>query len=335
MGIVKSKLLPLMAVACCLPVVAGLPGCATSKPARYFQLDLKVGVDKQTYNVTYNWHCNEVMDGPNFGPGGILKARWEWSPSPYMVLKKLKDGSVFLFNPPRYCGDQISGSIGDRWIFEKEVLIVDSSENPGVMELFTSRRIKGADREVAIISADIRQFAESRVDYSFSAEETKEKDLLERRSRGYHSVSARVLPESIWKADENLVKQFSHAQGILLAPIAQNERDQHNFFSAHRVPLAPDFDWDVYTVPLFKVGGVWKFTDRSEAGSAFQFVAPDSAKIDNTRSYDIGRPPVAFVSYRGTLIEVQNSRQVFDAEKRLLIQFVNDYRPFPWIGPQK
>jgi hypothetical protein len=328
MGTAKSRFLRLMAVACCLPVIVGMPGCATSKSARYFQLDLKLAIDKQTYDIAYNWHCNEVMDGPNFGPGGILKARWVWSPYTYMVLKKLENGSALLFNPPQYCGDEVAGAT-------KEVLLVDSLENPEVMEIFTQRRSKGARRDVVITSANVRQLVEPRVDYSSSAEEKKGKDLLESRSRGYQSISASVFPESIWKSDENLVKLFSRAQGILLAPIAQNEREQHNFFSINRMLLAPDFDWDAYTVPLFKVGGEWKFTERSTAASAFQYVAPDSTTTDKTRSYDIGRPPLAFVSYRGTLVEVQNSRQVFDAEKRLLIQFVNEYRPYPWIGQQK
>lgn len=335
MRIIKVRWVQVTAFVLCFPLVTLMAGCATTEPARYFQLDLKLNIDKKTYEVTYNWHCNEVMDGPNFGPGGILKARWVWSPPTYMVLRKVENGSVFLFSPPQYCGDDVAGLSKNEGNFRKEIIVVDSIFNPKVMEAYTQRRIKGTGQEVGIVSTKIRRLDKSAMDYIPSQEEAKAKILLSDHSHGYQSVSARIFPESIWKSDENLARPFSRAKGIMLSPLAPNENNQYNFFLGQRATRAIDFDWDAYTVPLFRVGNQWELTENSETHSALRFIVPDVMAMDKNAKYDIGRPPVAFVNYNGIQIEVQNSREIFDAERRLLIQFINEYRPYPWIGSQK
>src|SRR5712691_6460658 len=81
-------------------------GCPTLTPTRYYQFDFQLEIDRKPTDISYSWHCTEVLDGPNFGPGPPLTARWDVSPRTQVVLKRLTNDSVFFFRPARYCGEE-------------------------------------------------------------------------------------------------------------------------------------------------------------------------------------------------------------------------------------
>lgn len=323
-----------------VPVVALITSCATPEPTRYFQLDLTVEIDKKPYDVTYNWHCREVMDGPNFGPGGVLKARWDIAPPTYVVLKKVENDSVFLFRPTPYCGNETYGLKTDGQTYNPPITFIDSARHPTLMQVFTQRTPHGLGHDVVVKSGTIRRLENSLSDYVASEDEKHLKQSLQDNSHGYHSVSARVIPETVWGKSDALRQYFKNAEGILIAPTPTEIRSnvvgrdgKNNFFPVDQAGVYPSSELDSYTVPLMRTDGVWRLSSLNKFAMAAIYVAqPERPAESGARRYDIGSPPEATIDYDGNSIQVLSSQQIFDSKRRLLIQFINSFQPLPWIG---
>lgn len=316
-----------------LPIVL-VASCATSSPTRYFQLDVQLEIDQIPYDVAYNWRCKEVLDGPNFGPGRILKSKWVQSLPTYTVLKKAKNDAVVLFTPPHYCGDDVEKLDSAEPFFTGGIIFVDSAIRPSSLEIYTKNRTKSDAHEVRIIFRKIRLLDKAVPDYVPSREEKVEKNILRENSHGYQTVLARIIPESIWKSDKQLAAEFQGAKGILLAPFSPDEKNQNNFFPGQDI-LGKGVNLDDYTVSLSKVGDQWEMTENSKTSFALRFMSLNVQNLEGKAAGgNIGNVQV-IVNYGGVMFEVQSSREIFDAKKHLLIQFVNEYQPYPWIGPQE
>lgn len=309
-------------------------GCATTEPTRYFQLDLKLEINNKPYDVTYNWHCREVLDGPNFGPGGILKARWEISPPTNVVLKKIENNAVFLFRPTLYCGNGTYGLGTDGSSFKPPITVIDSIINPTVMQIFTQQKTHGIRYDVFLKSGTIRRLEKSAPDYVASEEEKHLKQLLQDNSHGYYSVSARVIPESVWGKSDAVNQYFRNVNGIVIAPTPTGHNGRNNFFPVNWAGVFPLSEpEEAYTVPLIKSGNIWQSPATNDFGIAMIYYAqPESLAESSPKHYGIGSPPTATVDYDGTSIQVFSSQQIFDSKRKLLIQFINSYQPLPWIG---
>jgi hypothetical protein len=323
-----------------LAIAALITGCSTPEPTRYFQLDLRLEIDKKPYEVTYNWHCWEVMDGPNFGPGGILKARWVWAPPTYAVLKKIEKDSVILFQPKPYCGDGAYEFGPDGKASDPPITLIDSARYPTLMQIFTQRTPHGLGHDVSVKSATVKRLINSSPDYVASEDEKLLKQSLQDNSHGYHSVSARVIPESVWGKSDTVRQYFKDADGVLIAPTPTKIRSnivgsdgRYNYFPVDQSGIYPGADFDSYTVPLIRNDGFWRLPSLNNFSMAsIYYEQAERPTESGARRYDIGSPPVATVNYDGTSIQVLGSQQIFDSKRRLLIQFINSFQPLPWIG---
>lgn len=310
--------------------------------SKYFQLDLKLEINSVPYEVKYNWHCYKTVEGPNFGPGNILQIVWKQSPPLYRVLKKIDDDAVFFFQPIPYCGKEYVLPVDESENFFPPVTIVKSVKDPAMMEVFNPNKTQGVDFRVTFQSGIIKQLDKSAPDYVATDEEKRLKQALEDNSHGYWSVSARILPAVLWEQSEALKHYFRNANGILIAPTPSQLRSdivgmdgRNNFFPVDQAGVFPPrgLDINLYTVPLIKVGTVWQLSTAYNASFGMLFFAPSSTENDGkARRFDIGNPPPATVNYDGTLIKVLGSQQIYDSKRQLLIQFVNNYQPLPWIG---
>jgi hypothetical protein len=304
---------------------------------RYFQMELKFEINNKPYNVTYNWHCRKVLDGPNFGPGFILKERWKVSPPTNIVLKKIENDAVLLFRPVLYCGDEKGA---DTENYNAQIMVVDSVINPKLMQIYTQRTTRGISYDVSLKSGMIRRLEKSASDYVVTEEEKHLKQLLQENSHGYHKVSARILPESIWGRSDDVKKYFSNTEGIVIAPMSSSIRSdivgrdgRNNFFPVNWKGIYPLSEAESPKVSLVQTGNIWRLPPNIDFGVAeIYYSQPDSSSENNPKHYDIGSPPTVTVDYDGTSIQVLSSQQVFDSKRKLLIQFINSYQPLPWIG---
>lgn len=343
MKIITQKLLHAGLIILSLAAATLIFGCATtptSEPARYFQLNLTVEIDKKPYDVIYNWHCTEVMTGPNFGGGGLRKAQWSISPRPNIVLKKIENDSVFLFRPEAYCGDGASGFGTDEKTYIPSISLIDSARDPTLMQVFTQRTPHGIFHDVVVKPGTIRRLANPSPDYVASEEEKQLKQLLQDSSHGYHSVSAIVVPESFWGKSDTLKQYLKNAEGILIAPVPTQIRSdiagrdgKNNFFPVNQAGVWPSSEILSYSIPLMQSdGNIWRLPSFDNFQMASIYIAhPELSTKSSVNRHDFSSPPVSTIDYDGTSIQVLSSQQIFDSKRRLLIQFISRFQPLPWL----
>jgi hypothetical protein len=300
---------------------------AKIEPAIYSQFDLRLEINQRLYDITFNSHCYKNIEGVNKGSG-----RWVIRPEGGLaVVKKMGDDSVVFFEANGACGDNVPRS--------KEYLptigLMRSVTDALKIEIYTHRRNIGNGTTVNVKSGIVRVLNEVVPDYEHSEEEKRLMEVLKNKSHGYQSVSARIIPESIWQKSEGLSKYFENATGILTAPVPANLRSdivgrdgKNNFFPVDQSGAFRGVEYDLYTIPLRKDGPVWRLNaaDSSQSALAFYALPP----TEDGRGYTIGNPPPAVVDYDGVLINVLSSQQIYDSKKRLLIQFVNNYQALPF-----
>lgn len=311
-------------------------GCATPAPVRYYRFDLSIEINQKAYNVAYNWHCTRVLDGPNFGPGGVLKARWEISPPSKFLIRDISNGAIFVVAPPSYCGDDsnqtaIANSRDDFPI----IMVADSADRPTLIQKFLRDKPVGLGYSVHIKTSRISQLSMAVPDYEPSIEEKKFSQLLLSSTDTYQSVWARIIPEPIWARSVALSTYFEHATGIQVAPLPTRiqtnivGRDgRNNFFPVDQKGVSPQsFDDVSFTVPLGKVGDEWILPPRREADQALTYILDSPAsRPDGGDCARVNSSPTAQVNYDETRVPVAASQQIFDSRRKLLIQFINSCR---------
>jgi hypothetical protein len=312
-------------------------GCATPTPVRYYRFDLSVEINEKAYEVGYNWHCTRVLDGPNFGPGGLLKARWEISLPSKLLIRDIGNGAIFIVAPPSYCGDDsdqttIANSRDDF----PTIMVADSADSPTLIQKFARDKPVGLGYSVHIKASRISQLSSAVPDYDPSIEEKRVLRQLLASTSIYQSVWARILPEPIWARSVALSTYFEDATGIQVAPLPTHiqtnvvGQDGHNnFFPVDQKGVFPaqGFDYASYTVPLSKVGNQWILPLRREADQALTYVfdSPNS-RPDGGDCARINSSPTAQVNYDETKVLVAASQQIFDSRRKLLIQLINSCR---------
>ncbi|MFM0046947.1 hypothetical protein [Paraburkholderia sediminicola] len=294
-------------------------------------------INQKAYNVAYNWHCTRVLDGPNFGPGGLLKARWEISPPSNLLIRDIGNGAIFIVAPPSYCGDDSDQTTipNSRDEFPT-IMVADSADSPTLIQRFVREKPVGLGYSVRIKAGRISQLSSAVPDYEPSIEEKKVLRQLLASTSTYQSVWARILPEPIWARSLALSTYFEHATGIQVAPSPTRIRTnivgqdgRNNFFPVDQKGIFPPqgFDYASYTVPLSKVGDEWVLPLRREADQALTYVlGSPTSHPDGGDCARINPSPMAQVNYDDTRVLVAASQQIFDSRRKLLIQLINSCR---------
>lgn len=310
---------------------------ATPNLVRYYRFDLTVEVNQKPYNVAYNWHCTRVLDGPNFGPGGFLKARWKITPSTKFLVRDIGSGAVFTVIPPNSCGNESDQTtVAESHDDFRPVMVVDSVDRPTLVQKFVRGKAFGYGYVVHETVARISQLSSAAPDSEPSPDEKRVSQALLGSTGGYQSVWARVLPKAIWARSAALSAYLEHATGIQIAPLPTHiqtnivGRDgRNNYFPIDQRGVFPPqgFDYDSYTVSLRKAGDEWVLPPGQEADQALTYVL-DSSGLDASGG-DCARvnpSKPARVAYDQTQVVVAKSQQIFDSRRQLLIQFINSCR---------
>ncbi|MDR6495191.1 hypothetical protein J2797_005107 [Paraburkholderia terricola] len=313
------------------------PSPTAISETRQFELNVVLLINREPHEISYNWRCTRIRDTANANQN----SPWTIFPRPGPVLKMLGAEAAVLVTAPNYCatGAQEAPE-NDPIPYSSPVMIVDSVTDPFTIQVFTENYYRGMGYEVLIKSESMRRIDSATKDYEFSKEELSFRETVSKGNIYFQSVQARMEPKSMWGNSEAAMQFFSDKKGIVVADTpARIEtsvagRDgAHNFFPFDRAGIKTGRNLDRFSVPLRKVGDVWLLqpTDDTTSATTYVRVADDSEQLA-IRRYGISRPPPVTVRYEGVAVPVIGSQEVYDADRELLIQFINGYRPIKTLG---
>lgn len=304
---------------------------AAAEPDRYFQLDLKVEIDQVPYQVTYNWHCHQALEGPNFGPGGLFVPRWKQAPDLAQVIVRMTSESAFTFAPPPfYCGTESSAdasaaygisSDGERYL--PPINVFDSIARPEIVEVYKPSTTEGRHK-VSVRSGEIRRLNAPAPDYVESQVDAATNRMLRDPLRPYQYVIAWVSAESAWGTSDAIRRYFEHAADLVLAPRGTSQyAGERGIFDLKWTPFKQaDLTEQPFKTSLRRTETAWSFANPSVETAGFFVRLPLAA----AQPYQ--RPPVT-VDYFGRPIRVESQQEIFDPSRKLFIRFVSGTVPFP------
>jgi hypothetical protein len=333
-----------------LAILGGACGITKSAPhsARYFLLDVHLVVDQKPVSLAYHWSCHQELQGegedlfliPLPASGKFVRV-WT-SPDSQLLRAKLDANTYVVLQSPgeEWCDQDFTGQ---RPLKDPRVEVVSTSPLARIgWEDFDADHDHTEDHKVTIESAVVTRLKRSAADSPSQGEGFVQ--AVNGLPIAYQSVTGSIYPSSVvtWWSPM-IVQYFQNTKGITLAtPTTHKERqsrgwEDRRFFDVDQsggsqVILARD---GRYQLSLTKSAqdGMWHLPPEPvdhHAGTQ-HFIMPyrfDAVtKQMGVMMYEC--PPVT-VDYHGTPLEVRVVQQLFDADRQLLVTFVNHCDSIPW-----
>jgi len=284
-------------------------GC-WSGPTRYYHVINSFEIDGKPVTLDSNYHCEDHLTGPNFGPGGLLTSQT----SPYGYLRwlvfPLEDGSAVLLRGHQSCrpGESVGG-----------VYWLDSAINPTRLEEFQYQRTVGTRHTIASIRTYADEVANAIPDSRQPPEQQRVWKLAFDEKRQFQRVTAIVAPESSVPDDRR--ESVASLSGVILAPAHPNGRNLFLPAPLESRPIIDQYDYRAPRLPFVFDGAQWVQADLPAAEAArISRVLP----LDTPGTFGgFARHPTT-VRYRDKVFTLTWQQEVFDADSRLFILFSNE-----------
>jgi hypothetical protein len=272
LGSAVSGTVLLMSLAC--PIVTG----AVSN----FRYDLKLLVNDQPVEFHIPWRCKEGLEGPNFGPGGLIQRVMKPTISISWIARSIASG-VVIFSPMReYC-------IVEAPDYDPSIYLMDNATNPTSLQIFTRLNQMGLGYTVSVVTSSIVELAKAEPDYSDTREERDLLKSVRNSCSGYQRIAAYIYPESIWGKSQHLIEQLNKLTTVTLGPFAHLDTiDFKSNFSISLVRkdgtwrLPPSISSQGLAEVYFPLDGPRETTDKLRAEALGLPAPPASIEIDTT-----------------------------------------------------
>jgi hypothetical protein len=286
-----------------LPLAFPVP----AEAAEGFSYDLRLQVNDQPVAFHIPWRCKIGLEGPNFGPGGLLRSVMKPTVSDVWVARTISTGAVLFTKLRTYCQDAPDYD-------PLPLYIVDSPTHPTLLQMFTRDRQIGLGYTVHVVASSIVRLSKAELDYSTSARERELMKSVRDSCSGYQSVLAITYPESTWDASEDLRQQFSRLATVTLGPF------QH----LQALDMKPRLQ-----ISLVRDGDAWRLPaqapSENRADVYFPLQGPPQT-TDKLRADGLLRPaPPVTVVIGGVGIPLDRDTQpVYDPQRRWFMRLLNE-----------
>jgi hypothetical protein len=250
-----------------------------------FRYDLQLLVNDKPVNFHIPWRCKQELEGPNFGPGGLIRSVMKPTISVSWIARRIPSGAV-IFSPLRtYCVVEDSPVV-----YDPEILLVDNTNKPSSLQIFTRKAEVGSGYTVHIVTSSIVRLSRPEPDYAVTVEEREVMNAVRHSCSGYQGVFASIYPESNWGKSSVLSQEFSRFDTLSLGPFAH--LDTLDIKSG--VPISLVRVGNTWQLPsriasdrpakvYFPIDGPRQTTDKLRADALLRRAPPTSVEIDGAQ----------------------------------------------------
>lgn len=278
---------------------------------RHIHVVTSLEIDGRRFTVENRFHCENLFSGPNFGPGGLIQT--EWRPYGYLnwLVIRLEDGSAVLVPGWQVCGATYQADWTARWI--------NSVADPNWIESFGRGRLRGTRHEITSIQVNVDERPSEAPDTVQPADDAELWRRVFDPSRQFQRVTAFVSAES--SLSEERKAAFATSAGVTVAPQGADGRGRFHFQAGPTQASVGSYRSASVEVPLVYDGAEWRPLDTPMKDSASMHrLLP----LSTPGTQNVGSVNPTTVRYRGTAFPLNAEQEVFDAESRVFIRFVND-----------
>jgi|SRR5882757_82089 len=281
-----------------------------------FRYDLKLRVNDTPVEFHIPWHCKTALEGPNFGPGGLIRTVMKTTVTTRWIARKIPNGVVFILSPTNFCVLDPPPAASDSDVQEPGIYLIDNVTHPTTLQIFNRRQSTGLGYTVRVVEDSMTQPTQAEPDYIPSAEE---RDLLKSvldNCTGYERVVAQVWPKSHWESFKDLQDQFNGLTEVT------SGRFQH------LNELEPK---KALVTSLIRQGDVWRLLPQESTDPAPEIYFPVAGPRQNTdelRAKGLMQEtlPPANIDIHGTRILLggwPSATFVYDPESRSVMRLSN------------
>lgn len=307
----------------CVIAMIALNACSSPAvtPPQFFQLNLVLEVGTEEAAIKYNWHC--------FSDSSISESDWKFHEhrhathaSEFVLLNIGTDGLLFFPSP----------SCQPTNDYYPKLTLARSVSNPVTVEFYDRQRTSLDGFTVRIKSSVVKQVAVDIGDSTPTPEQIRRIHELDANSRGFQMMEARIWSESAWRKFKNLSATLQDIDQYIVAPSEPRKSNVsvgYAWFPFSDVTAVPN---ELVTVPMRKIGSVWVMGPKEQNAALVGYTLNlPSEKIGKMHGF-FNQPP-SYIKYEGHDVLVNKLVQTYDPSKRVIIDFINDYREKPWVGP--
>jgi hypothetical protein len=279
-----------------------------------FRYDLELLVNDQPVDFHIAWRCYSGLEGPNFGPGGLILHRQKPTISAHWLVRSLPSGAAIISPLTAFCQEAPDANDAhDGKDYDAHILLIDNPSHPTSLQIFSKNGILGLGYTVRIAKSSIVRLDEPEHDYSINAEDNRVLKSIRDNCTGYQRVLAATYPESIWRKSQALWNEFYHFEKATSGP----------FYGLDQLVGESGL-----SLSLVKSGGRWELPSNLPNGPPAEVYFPiDGPRqtTDRMRGDDISRPlPPTTVKIDAVDIPVGPLRTpVYDPETHLFMYLVN------------